>query len=304
MSQAQAAREALARQAVLVGATAQTLTEAGPSTLPEAVRQPVQTVVDQVPAQLDAVGAPWRPWPSDAPTDLPSTTPLPTPSPGADAASLLTQLSEGIDVATGAAVQADDAQQALAATSVAVAWAREARALASALGVDAPASARGALRGHEDQAAPATTSATDQATAPPGAVANADALVTAYDAARYVLEQVAARATDPAVRAHAVEDAARARQAAAALLSRAASPATDPRLAAYAWPSTDGAPLGDADAAARAWLTVVEQETAAGATGGQSAATCLQAALAADVAASAWGDLPNDPLPGLAGQDE
>lgn len=315
MSQAQSARDAMARQALLVASKARSVATRGTDS--DDVIALATRLSQDASVQSQALGGVWQPWPSDAPTDLPTATPLATSAPDADGAALLDCLSDGVaqarQVLAGAAPSQDEA---LAVAGVAVAWSADAAALASLLGLPLPDAVIGRGR----------TTAPWEGTEG-GEVAQEDAgrLLLAYDAARYAMETVAARSPqDPGdTRSRAAQDADDVRGVVSALV---AAGAPETRLPAYA--------LRDDDAtwAQEVWLAVAQAEiatagheaageapadaagastvpgrsgtTTAPTTPGPAAETVpslqsLDAAIDAVHRATAWGASFSDPLPGL-----
>lgn len=250
MTQAQSARDALARRALLIASAAQHVSSSH-SQADDTVRTLAGRLAQDATAQAQALGGMWQPWPSDAPTDLPTATALATATPGTTATALLSILADGVAQAREDLSHPDllDHAQALATASVAVAWARDAASLAAALGVDLPRSVTGRAR----------TSAPTEATQAAGS------LLACYDEARYAMEEVAAR-SQGTERDRPASDAMTARAVVSALVA-AGVPET--RLGAYGRDDES-----DAAWAQRVWLAVAAAEIhAAGAQGSVASAS-------------------------------
>ncbi|WP_172191096.1 Tat pathway signal protein [Actinomyces faecalis] len=274
-SAAEATRDALARQAALISSTAQVVSASGQA---EAASQAARLIED-ADVQVQALGGVWQPWPSPAPTPLPTTTPVPTAPSYATPGDLLDSLVAGAQQAHEAALQAPDAAAAQLYTALTVSWATAASQLATPLGQSEATWPTGAAR----QVSTVTTTL------------DAD-LLQAYDAARYAMEEVAARSAD-ARRSRAQTDAAYADDVVNASIALGG---TDSRLAAYAAPASDGSTSTDVAWAQQAWVRVCEQEIVSlGAPGLSQRAAAIDAAIDAGLRAQAWGA----PLPALPGYD-
>ena len=263
-SPAEARRDALARRASLIASTAQVVAAADPS---------ATTAGTAAQTQLDALGGVWQPWATAVPTSYPTASPVASAAADATAADLVVALADGADQArTACGEETGDAAARLYA-SLAVAWSLEALLLDS-----------GAVSATDRDAAAMTAPLPGQT-------------LLAYDAVRYAMEVIAARAVD-AARASAVADAAVAK---AIVNASVALGGTDTRLAAYAPPAEADADASlDTTWARRAWPAVVDAEIAGGGgAGGVASTAAVDAALDAAVRARAWGAPVDDALPGL-----
>lgn len=298
----EARRDGLARQAMLVASTASVLAQADSAN--SALYEELKAQAEE---QLRTLGGVWQPWPSDAPTDLPTTTPLPSAAADASAADLLTLLAQATTTARQAALEsvpgvespgdagatsgatspADSSSPAVLYASLAAAWSVSAARVTEASGVENTAPTGAAREGSSlESPLPAT-------------------LLETYDGARFALETVAARMSEPersraSSQAQAMEG---------VVLASLSLGGTDSRLAAYAWPSTaqEGASL-EQTWARESWERIVAQELAmfgANAQGSADDSTslsgleqCVDAAIDAAHALHAWGgSIPA--LPGL-----
>ena len=263
-SPAEARRDALARRASLIASTAQVVAAADPS---------ATTAGTAAQTQLDALGGVWQPWATAVPTSYPTASPVAGAADDATAADLVAALADGADQARTACGEETGETAARLYASLAVAWSLEALRL-------------------DPSAVPATGRDAAAMTAPlPGQT------LLAYDAVRYAMEVIAARAVD-AARASAVADAAVAK---AIVNASVALGGTDTRLAAYAPPAEADADASlDTTWARRAWTAVVDAEIAGvGGAGGAASTAAVDAALDAAVRARAWGAPVDDALPGL-----
>ena len=263
-SPAEARRDALARRAALIASTAQVV--AGTDASATAAGTAAQT-------QLDALGGVWEPWATAVPTSYPTASPVASAAADATAADLVVALADGADQArTACGEETGDAAARLYA-SLAVAWSLEALLLDS-----------GAVSAADRDAAAMTAPLPGQT-------------LLAYDAVRYAMEVIAARAAD-ATRTSATADAATAK---AIVNASVALGGTDTRLAAYAPPSeADADASADTTWARRVWTAVVDAEIAGvGSAGGAASTAAVDAALGAAVHARAWGAPVDDALPGL-----
>nr|WP_300337780.1 Tat pathway signal protein [Actinomyces sp.] len=265
-SATEAERDALARQATLISSTAQALLASG--------RQEVATQVSQLieasELQLQALGGVWRPWPASAPTTLPTTTPVATAPADATPDDLLQALVQGAEQARQAALQAEQTSQAQLYAALTASWSVSASQLAATL-----ASTETDLDGAPRQASQMT-----QALDPD--------LLQAYDAARYAMEEVAARSAD-AQRTQAQAEAAYADDVVNASVALGG---TDSRLPAYAAPTQapDSATSADTTWARQSWTRVCEQEIVSlAALGPAERETAIDAAVDAAHRAVAWG---------------
>lgn len=274
-SAAEAERDALARQATLISSAAEVLLTSGNQ---EVATQATQ-LVEAGKLQLEALGGVWQPWPTSAPTTLPTTTPVATAPADATPDNLLQALEQGAEQARQAALHAEQAGQAQLYAALAVSWSAGATQLATTLAAET------ALEGAPRQASQMT-----QALEPD--------LVQAYDAARYAMEEVAARSAD-AQRAQAQADAAYADDVVNASIALGG---TDSRLPAYAAPTQASTSATSADTtwARQSWLRVCEQEIVSliALDPGQRE-IAIDAAIDAAARARAWGST----LPALPGYE-
>ncbi|WP_343212342.1 hypothetical protein [Actinomyces sp. 565] len=263
-------RDALARQATLIGSTAEVIARSG---VPQSAQADVIATAAQ--NQLEALGGVWDPWATPVPTTYETVPPVPSAAADADAADLVAVLADGATMARDAAASCDDAVSARLYASLAVAW------------------SLAALRLDGTAVSSSGRDATAVSEALPGD------LLAAYDAVRYALEEVGARSTD-AARARAEADVAYAKAVISASLALGGE---DTRLAAYAAPTeaADSATSLDVTWARQAWLRVEEVELAhVAAAGGEATEAAIDAALEAALRARAWGAGVDAPLPGYA----
>lgn len=259
----EAARDALARRAVLIGSTAQVRPEAGGKD-----SEAASAIVDIASAQVTGLGGVWEPWATAVPTDYPTATPVATAATTAAAEDLVTVLTEGVAQARTAVLSAGSAAVGLYG-ALAASW----TACLSLLGTEVEGTPRDATEMTEPVS---------------------DALLLAYDAARYAMESVGARAEGMA-RTRAVADAAVARATVDRSLELGSK---DDRLSAYAEPTAQDGASADATWAREVWLDVCENEIAGLSTlTGDARGTAVDAACDAVLRARAWGaDAPA--LPG------
>ncbi|MBW3068721.1 Tat pathway signal protein [Actinomyces sp. 594] len=263
-------RDGLARQATLIGSTAEVIARSG---VPQSAQADVIATAAQ--NQLEALGGVWDPWATPVPTTYETVAPLPSAAADADTTDLTAALVDGAAMAREAAAACDDPGTARLYASLAVAWSL--RALQ--------------LDGKAVETAGRDAAALSEPL--PGA------LLAAYDAARYALEEVAARATG-ADRTRAEADVAYAKALVSASLALGGE---DTRLAAYAAPTqaADSATSIDVTWARQVWLAVEETELAGvTAAGGEATEAAIDAALEAALRARAWGAGVDAPLPGYA----
>ena len=176
----------------------------------------------------------WQPWPSQVPSSYPTVAPVPSASAGASAQDLATALADGSTMARRAAIGTASEQDARLFTSLTVAWSLQHDLFAQAGSADTP---------RVDVAQGSKISA---------------GLLTSYDAARYAMEEIAARSDEPQ-RKQATEDA----KAATAVVNTAvAAGSEDARLAAYASPTESSDPSVSAQVswARQVWSAVVSSE--------------------------------------------
>ena len=231
-SPAETARDGLARQAALISSTAGVVAQTGGTegttvSLAEGVKQTAD-------AQLETLGGVWQPWPSQVPSSYPTVAPVPSASAGASAQDLATALADGSTMARRAAIGAASEQDARLFTSLTVAWSLQHDLFAQAGSADTP---------RVDVAQGSKISA---------------GLLTSYDAARYAMEEIAARSDEPQ-RKQATEDA----KAATAVVNTAvAAGSEDARLAAYASPTESSDPSVSVQVswARQVWSAVVSSE--------------------------------------------
>jgi len=267
----EAVRDSLARQATLIGSTADVVArsqDAEQSALTDAIAASAAT-------QLEALGGVWDPWATPVPTTYETVAPLPSAAADADTTDLTAALVDGAAMAREAAAACDDPGTARLYASLAVAWSLQGLRLD---GTAMEVSGRDAA---------AVTEAL------PGE------LLAAYDAARYALEEVGARSTG-ASRSRAAADAGYAK---AVVSAAVAAGSEDTRLAAYAAPTqaADSATSIDVTWARQVWLRVEKTELAGVvASGGDATEAAIDAALDAALRARAWGANVDAPLPGYA----
>jgi len=264
----EAVRDALARQTTLIGSTADVVARSGgqQSAQADAIAVASRT-------QLEALGGVWDPWATPVPTTYETVSPAPSAAADADVDDLVSALTDGLGQARAAAAACEDAATARLYAALAVAWSLQARTL------------------NTDAVEVSGRDASALAEALPGV------LLAAYDAARYALEEVAARSSDDA-RTRAEADVAYTKAVISASLALGGE---DTRLAAYAAPTqaADSATSLDVTWARQAWLRVEETELAQVApAGGEATEAAIDAALYAAERARAWGAAADDPLPG------
>lgn len=274
--QAEAVRDSLARQALLISSTAQVISQEGgqvPAGLPSSAE-----------AQAQALGGVWEPWATAVPTTYPTATPLATAQSGASPADLSAALEQGADAARQAAASAQSAQDAQLYTALAVSW-------SVSLEQVSPGSASGVPRrgdgtgGSESSGASAGSSGSASSGAPRTGEAISGQLLAVYDAARYACEEVGARSQDDAVRELAIQDA---RTATLVVNASIAAGGEDTRLPAYA--PAEGA--DDATWAGSTWADVATtevQETALAQASTPQRQAAVEAAVDAGLRAHAWG---------------
>lgn len=263
MSQEQSTRDSLARDAVLIASAAASVAEGGGGA-DDATRTRAAALAKAVEEQDEALGGVWEPWASAPPTDYPTATPLATASPGSGTDELVGALAQGVTRARKAALAATDAGTAALYASVTVSWSAALVALSP-----------------DDEAVVASARDAASMTEP----LSGERLV-AYDAARYAMEEVAARASgDDRTRA-----AADSKVAGDVVTASVALGGTDSRLAAYAEPEASGGASADVTWARQVWTDVVEAEVAGiGTDSGDAREASLDAAVDAAERAAAWG---------------
>ncbi|MCL3778582.1 MULTISPECIES: hypothetical protein [unclassified Actinomyces] len=257
-SEQESVRDALARRTVLVSSTASSLLAASPE---DPAAGTASALVEDTAVQLEALGGVWQPYATPVPTTYPTASPVATAATGASRDALVQVLQEGAAQARQAALDATGAEDASLYGAVAVSWSVALAALepgsVSAVGRDV------------------------LLTEPlPGD------LLQAYDAARYALEEVAAR-SDEEPRARAQDQAAAADDLVNASLALGGE---DTRLPAYAAPAAEDGASAEVTWARQVWLRLADAEVVAvGATTGQARAEALDAAVDAALTAVAWG---------------
>ncbi|VEG75579.1 Uncharacterised protein [Actinomyces slackii] len=273
-SQAQAQRDALARQAVLISTTAQVVSATGAEGSQTAV-----SVHSSAQAQVEALGGVWQPWATAVPTTYPTATPLATAGSDATTADLLAALQHGATMATQASFNATDPAEAQLYASLAASWSASVEILAPGTIETSPRSSK------ESQA---------------GSQSLSGELVRAYDAARYACQEVAAR-SQGSDRELASDDAA----VASAVVNAAVSAGSeDSRLAAYGAPTepASGTESLDVTWARQVWSDLVTaeiQQVAATKAGTPERQAAVGAVVDAALRAQSWGEaLPS--LPGYA----
>ncbi|WP_244936736.1 Tat pathway signal protein [Actinomyces qiguomingii] len=262
-------RDGLARQAALIASIAQVVSDSG-TAQPSA---PVDAIAASAATQLNALGGVWDPWATPVPTSYQTVPPVPSAAADVSTADLTTALTDGTALAREAAAACADDDAARLYAALAVAWSLEATRL------DAAAVA---VSGRD---ASALTEAL------PGD------LLSAYDAARYASEEIAARSTG-ANHTRALADVAYAK---AVVSASVALGGQDTRLAAYAAPTAraDDSTSLEVTWARQVWQRVEETELAGvRAAGANATEITVDAALEAALRARAWGAAVDDPLPG------
>lgn len=261
----EAARDHLARHAVLIASTAQALSsnETAAELDPQALA--LATALDQAAqAQQQALGGVWQPWPTAVPSQYPTASPVATAAADATMTDLVTALTAGAAAARQAGVEAGNGRDASLYASLHASW----TAWASMASPDSVTLT--------PRSAPAMTAPLSQ-----------EALV-AYDQARYALESVAARSSGDQ-RTRAADEAV---QATAVVNASVALGGADARLPAYAAPAAPSDPSTSLDVtwAQQAWLAVADAEVVtAGVSGGAERAAALDAAADATARAAGWG---------------
>lgn len=263
MSQEQSTRDALAREAVLIASAASSVANGG-GKADDAARARAAALAESAAEQNEALGGVWEPWTSAPPSGYPTATPLATASPGSGTDELVGALAQGVARARKAALAATDAGTAALYTSITVSWSAALVALSP-----------------DDEAVVASARDAASMTEP----LSGERLV-AYDAARYAMEEVAARASGDD-RTRAVDDS---KVAGDVVTASVALGGTDSRLAAYAEPGASGGASADVTWARQVWTDVVEAEVAGiGADSGDARGASLDAAVDAAERAAAWG---------------
>ena len=263
MSQAESTREALARDAVLISSEASSVADGG-GAADDDVRSRAAALAKAAEEQGQALGGVWEPWASAPPKGYPTATPVATASVGSGTAELVDALEQGVGRARKAALAATDADAASLYASITVSWS----AALAALFPDDKAVV----------AAPRDASSMTEAL-------SGERLLT-YDAARYAMEEVAAR-TSGDDRTRAVADS---KAAGDVVTASVALGGADTRLAAYAGPAAVDGASADVTWARQAWTDVVDAEVAGiGSDSGKARETALDAAVDAAERAAAWG---------------
>ena len=315
-SAAETARDGLARQAALISSTAGVVAQAGggdatTAALAEGVKQTAD-------AQLETLGGVWQPWPSQVPSAYPTVAPVPSASAGASAQDLAAALAEGVKQTADAQFetlggvwqpwpsQVPSAYPTVAPVPSASAGA-SAQDLATALADGSTLARRAAIAAASEQDARLFTSLTvawslqhdlfqppSSADKPRVEVAQgakiSSGLLTSYDAARYAMEELAAR-SDDSQRTRAIADA----KAATSVVNAAvAAGSEDKRMSAYAPPSESTDPNVSTQVlwARQVWSAIVTSEVQeAGSAKASSPAREAAVTGAVDAArrATAWG---------------
>ena len=268
-STTEVARDALARQATLIGSTA---TVVSVSTQDTTVASAAAALGTGAASQVTSLGGVWEPWPTAVPTSYPTASAVATAAADATVEDLTAALANGVTMAAEAAVSAEDAQSARLFTSLAVSWAVSLEELS-------PGSVTGdpAWEGRD-----------------PGSLESPlfGSLLRAYDAARYALEEVAARSdTGSDQRTRAADEAEDAKDL---VFASVALGGDDTRLSAYAPPSAATDPATSLDVTwarqVREDVLVTEvQGVGEAATGSQERTAGVSAAVHAGLLARAWG---------------
>ncbi len=263
MSQEQSTRDGLARDAVLIASAAASVADGG-GQADDATRTRAAALETAAEEQGKALGGVWEPWASAPPTGYPTATPVATVSAGSGTDDLVGALAQGVIRARKAALAATDADTAALCASITVSWSAALVALSP-----------------DDEAVVASARDASSMTEP----LSAERLL-AYDAARYAMEEVAARASGDD-RTRAVADS---KAAGDVVTASVALGGTDSRLAAYAEPEASGGASADVTWAREAWTDVIEAEVAdIGADSGDAREASLDAAVDAAERAAAWG---------------
>ena len=217
-------------------------------------------------AQLETLGGVWQPWPTQVPSSYPTVAPVPSASAGASAQDLATALADGSTLARRAAITATSEQDARLFTSLTVAWSLQ-----------------------HDLFAPPSSADTPRVEVAQGSKISSG-LLTSYDAARYAMEELAARSDDPQ-RTQAIADS----KVATSVVNAAVAAGTeDKRLSAYVAPteSTDPNVSTQVLWARQVWSNIVSGEVQeAGSAKASSPAREAAVTGAVDAArrATAWG---------------
>lgn len=231
-SAAETTRDALARQTALISSTAGVVAQAsGTDATTAALAEGVKQTAD---AQLETLGGVWEPWASQVPSSYPTAVPVPSASADATAQDLATTLADGSTMARRAAISAASEQDARLFTALTVAWSLQ-----------------------RDLIVPAGSADTPRVDVAQGSRISAG-LLTSYDAARYAMEEIAARSDDPQ-RSQAAADA----KAATSVVNAAvAAGSEDTRLGAYAAPSGSSDPSASTQVswARQVWSDIVSAE--------------------------------------------
>ena len=231
-SQAETTRDGLARQAALISSTAGVVAQAGGT---DATVAPLAEGVKQTAdAQLETLGGVWEPWASQVPSSYPTAAPVPSASADATVQDLATALGDGSTMARRAAIGAASEQDTRLFTALTVAWSLQ-----------------------HDLIVPASSADTPRVDVAQGSRISAG-LLTSYDAARYAMEEIAARSHDPQ-RTQAADDA----KAATSVVNAAvAAGSEDTRLGAYAAPTESSTPDVSAQVswARQVWSAIVSAE--------------------------------------------
>ena len=265
-------RDGLARQCSLLASTARVVSVSDEK---KAVVRLAANVDTQADLYSTALGGVWDPWPTSAPTDYPTVEPVPTAASDATKEDLLESLLEGIALSTDAALAATDEDSVRLYASMTISWSLSARELDSE-SVE--------FAGHD---ATNLTSPLDGDT------------LLAYDAARYALEEVAARTdTDSTEHKRAVSNIA---DLQALINASLAAGSEDTRLSAYAEPTTpaDSSTSLDITWARQVWVDIMNAELQAMVNAepdSEQRAEALNAAVLAARRAQVWdadlGELP------------
>ena len=263
-STAETTRDGLARQAALISSTAGVVTQSGGV---DATTAPlVEGVKQTADAQLETLGGVWQPWPSQVPSAYPTVAPVPSASAGASAQDLATALADGSTMARRAAIAAASEQDARLFTSLTVAWSLQ-----------------------HDLFKPQSSTDTPRVEVAQGSKISAG-LLTSYDAARYAMEELAAR-SDDSQRTRATADA---KVATSVVNAAVAAGSEDKRLSAYAAPSESTDPNVSTQVlwARQVWSNIVSsevQEAGTAKTSTPAREAAVTGAVDAARRATAWG---------------
>ncbi|WP_194949067.1 DUF4439 domain-containing protein [Actinomyces trachealis] len=269
---AESARDALARQAIVISTTASAAARTGS----EPVHQLAGQIKNWAASQEQTLGGVWQPWPTATalPSFFPTAAPVVTAAADAGIEDLVSCLSAGVDLARSSCEQADAPEAARSYASLAVSWTLWLQRLS-------PDSLEERGRDLAKLTAPLPKE-----------------LLLAYDSTRFTLQTVAARSVD-ADRERASADA----QAADAVVRASiALGGDDPREPTYTPPQVAADGLQEKAWAREAEMGLMLAEiTAVSSFEGAARTQAIDGAVDAALRARRWGAAPSeDPWPGLA----